>query len=89
MQLVGVAEMNPERAQKTCDLVEWPKERYSAKSFEEAAKMGPPALSKTPTSCFQSDFIDIIVDATGNPYAGVHHGKMACRYHKRHDYGQH
>ena len=40
MQLVGVAEMNPERAQKTCDLVEWPKERYSAKSFEEAAKNG-------------------------------------------------
>ena len=25
MQLVGVAELNPARAQKTCDLMEWPK----------------------------------------------------------------
>lgn len=33
MQLVGVAELNPARAQKTCDLMEWPKERYSAKTF--------------------------------------------------------
>ena len=40
MQLVGVAEMNPARAQMTCDLMEWPKERYSATSFEEAAKNG-------------------------------------------------
>lgn len=82
MQLVGVAEINPARAMKTCELVEWPKERYSAKSFEEAAKNGSTCIVDNADLLFQSDFIDIIVDATGNPYAGVHHGKMACKYHK-------
>lgn len=82
MQLVGVAEMNLARAQRTCDLVEWPRERYSAKSFEEAAKRGTTCIVENADELFRSDFIDIIVDATGNPYAGVHHGKMACRYHK-------
>ena len=82
MQLVGVAEMNPARAQKTCDLMEWPKERYSAASFEEAAKNGTTCIIESSDELIKSDFIDIIVDCTGNPYAGVHHVKMACKYHK-------
>ena len=82
MQLVGVAEMNPARAQMTCDLMEWPKERYSATSFEEAAKNGTTCIVEDADLLFKSDFIDILVDATGNPYAGVHHVKMACEYHK-------
>lgn len=82
MQLVGVAEMNPSRAQMTCDLMEWPKERYSAASFEDAAKNGTTCIVESADELIKSDFIDIIVDCTGNPYAGVHHVKMACRYHK-------
>ena len=82
MQLVGVAELNPARAQKTCDLMEWPKERYSAKSFEEAAKNGTTCIVENAEELFKSDFIDILVDATGNPYAGIRHVKLACQYHK-------
>ena len=82
MQLVGVAELNPARAQKTCDLMEWPKERYSAKTFEEAARNGTTCIVTDADELFKSDFIDILVDATGNPYAGIHNVKMACQYHK-------
>ena len=82
IQLVGVAEINPERARKTCELMEWPEERYSAKTFEDAAKNGTTCIVEDADELFKSDFIDIVIDITGNPYTGIHNVKMACEYHK-------
>jgi predicted homoserine dehydrogenase-like protein len=83
VHLVGVADLQPARAREALRHVGWPEERFGAGSLEQAAKTGTTAILEDSGALIASPFIDIIIDATGHPAAGIAH-VLACCEHKKH-----
>jgi predicted homoserine dehydrogenase-like protein len=83
MHMVGIADLQPERARKALLQVGWAQERFGAASLEQAAKNGTTAIVEEGLALIESPFIDIIIDATGHPAAGIAH-VLACCEHKKH-----
>jgi predicted homoserine dehydrogenase-like protein len=82
IHLVGVADLAPPRAQAALVNVGWAQERLQAASFEAAAKDGTTHISDDNLSLIASPFIDIVIDATGSPAAGIAHVLACCKHGK-------
>lgn len=52
-------------------------------SFEEAHKTGATAITTSSKDLIESPYIGIIIEATGNPGAGVNHS-LQCFANKKH-----
>ena len=63
-----IADLDPEKAKKTCAEVGWTAERVDATRFVEDA-----------STLMQSGEVDVVVEATGNPAAGLRHAREAIR----------
>ncbi len=83
MQMVGIADLSPDRARTSLARVGWKPEQYSATSLEEAAKTGTTVIIDNSEALIKSSQIDIIIDATGHPAAGINH-VLACCEHGKH-----
>jgi predicted homoserine dehydrogenase-like protein len=83
MHVVGIADLQPARARHALTQVGWPPERFSAATLEQAVKTGSTAIVEDSATLIASPFIDIIIDATGHPGAGIAH-VLACCEHKKH-----
>jgi predicted homoserine dehydrogenase-like protein len=83
VHLVGIADLQPARARQALAHVGWQDERFSAGSLEQAAKTGTTAILEDSSALIASPFIDIVIDATGHPGAGIAH-VLACCEHKKH-----
>jgi len=82
LHLVGVADLSPARAQAAMRRVGWADERFAAKSFEDAARMPATFVTDDSAALIASPFIDIVIDATGSPAAGIRHVLAACAHAK-------
>jgi hypothetical protein len=58
-------------------------ERTEAKSLTDALRCGGTFLTEDADVLIARDGVDVIVEATGNPAAGIQHA-LACFGHKRH-----
>lgn len=66
LQVTVIADLSPERARQSCRAVGWSEERIAATSFvEDGAEL-----------C-ASDAVDVVIDSTGSPGAGVVHALAA------------
>lgn len=83
MALVGIADLSPQRARETLARIGWPAERYSANSLADALRTGKTAIIEDSQALIAFDEIDIIIDATGHPAAGIAH-VLACCEHGKH-----
>jgi predicted homoserine dehydrogenase-like protein len=83
VHLVGIADLQAARARQALAHVGWQEERFSAGSLEQAAKTGTTAILEDSSALIASPFIDIVIDATGHPGAGIAH-VLACCEHKKH-----
>jgi predicted homoserine dehydrogenase-like protein len=83
MHVVGIADLQPARARHALSQVGWPTERFSAATLEDAARKGSTAIVEDSAALIASPFIDIIIDATGHPGAGIAH-VLACCEHRKH-----
>lgn len=83
IHLVGIADLSPPRAKAALKNVGWQEKAYSAQSLEQAAKLGNTVVIDDNMKLIKSHFIDIIIDATGSPSAGIAH-VLACCEHKKH-----
>lgn len=83
VHMVGIADLQPARARDALANVGWQEERYGATSLEEAAKNGTTAIVEDSMAMIASPFVDIIIDATGNPAVGIAH-VLACCTHGKH-----
>jgi predicted homoserine dehydrogenase-like protein len=83
IHLVGVADLSPQRAVAALRNVGWPATRLKAKSFAEAARKGSTCITDDAMALISSVEIDIIIDATGHPAAGIAH-VLACCDHGKH-----
>jgi predicted homoserine dehydrogenase-like protein len=82
VHLVGVADLSPANAQASMRRVGWPDERFQAGSLEEAARSERTFVTDDTAAMIASPFIDIVIDATGSPAAGIRHVLAACAHRK-------
>ena len=83
VHLVGVADLSASLARDALKNTGWPAERYAAVSLEEAAKTGSTFVGDDADRLIASEFVEIIIEVTGNPPAAVRHilGAFAAGKH--------
>lgn len=82
MHLVAVADLSPERACASLERVGWEAERLAAGGFAQALREGSTFLLDDPRALIAADGIEIVVEATGDPAAGITHALGCCRHGK-------
>lgn len=82
LHLVGVSDLSPANAKAAMRRVGWPDERSQATSLEEASRSQRTFVTDDTAAMIASPFIDIVIDATGSPAAGIRHVLAACAHRK-------
>ncbi len=80
--LVGVADLAPDRARAAMTAVGWPSARLEAGSFARAAAERTVHLTDDVPALIAAPEVDIVIDATGSPAAGIGHVLACCRHGK-------
>lgn len=83
MHLVAVADLSPPRAKAALKNVGWPAAQLAARSFADALKKGTTFVTDDSARMIAAPEVDIIIDATGSPSAGIRH-VLACCEHGKH-----
>ena len=83
MHLLGLADLNPKRAAESLRRVGWKDEQFAAQSFEQAFKHGTTCITDDAMALITNPHVEVIIDATGHPAAGIAH-VLACCEHKKH-----
>jgi len=83
MHLVGVADLSPPRAKASLERVGWPAAALGARSLADAAKKGSTHVHDDAFAMIASPHVDVVIDATGHPSAGIAH-VLACCEHGKH-----
>ena len=82
LHLVAIADLSPQRAQESLARVGWPGEQYAAASLNDARKHGTTFITDDAPAAIAGDAIEIVIDATGSPAAGIRHALACCKYGK-------
>jgi len=83
IHIVGIADLAPDRAKASLTRVGWTHERFGAHSFASARTSGATFVTDDASALIEAPEIEIVVDATGNPAAGIRHA-LACCAHGKH-----
>lgn len=86
MRLAGIADLSAERALASLKRTGYPAERYDetlSMSLEEGIKAGKTVVTTDSEKLISQPGIDVILEVTGNPAAGVRHALLCCE-HKKH-----
>jgi predicted homoserine dehydrogenase-like protein len=82
MHVVGVADLNVARAQDQLKTAGWPAEQYAAASLGDALKRGTTLVTEDADALIACPQIEVIVEATGVPQAGISHAMKAIAHGK-------
>jgi predicted homoserine dehydrogenase-like protein len=82
VHLVGVADLAPARAKESLERVGWPAAALGARSLADAAKKGSTHLTDDAFAMIASPHVDVVIDATGHPAAGIAHVLACCEQGK-------
>ena len=77
VHIVAIVDLNPARARSSLARVGWPEPQYRATSFEDAIARGTTYITDDALGAIASSSIEIVIDATGSPTAGIRHAS-AC-----------
>ena len=83
IHVVAVADLAPARARAALAATGWPAERFAARSCADAVKHGTTHVTHDARAVIAADETQIVVDATGDPAAGIAHA-LACCAHGKH-----
>jgi predicted homoserine dehydrogenase-like protein len=83
IQITGIADLSPDRARDSLARTGWPAGRYAAPSFSAAERSGTTFITEDTQALLAAHEIDIVIEATGDPAAGIRHalGAFAHRKH--------
>ena len=82
VHLMAVADLAPERAREALRRCSWHDEQFGAGSFAEASKRGTTFVTDDAMVLIAADGLEIVIDATGNPAAGIQHVLACCKHGK-------
>ncbi len=83
IHLVAIADLAAARARQACTRTGWPAEAVDAPTFARAARGGTTHICEDAMALIESPLVDIVIDATGSPAAGIAH-VIACCEHRKH-----
>ncbi|MGH6666182.1 MAG: Gfo/Idh/MocA family oxidoreductase, partial [Pseudolabrys sp.] len=73
MHVAGVADLDGARARNQLKTAGWPEAAYAAKSLDDAHKSRATHVTNNAAALITDPRIEVIVEATGVPHAGIHH----------------
>jgi len=73
MHVVGIADLDVTRARNQLKTAGWPSEAFTAASLDEAHKKRKTLVTESAEALIADPRIEVIVEATGVPGAGIHH----------------
>lgn len=79
----AVCDLNPDRARAALTTTGWPEDRVRAASFEDAAHDRSVRVTEDTQGLIEAPGIDVVIDATGDPVAGIRHA-LACIEARKH-----
>jgi predicted homoserine dehydrogenase-like protein len=82
LHVAAIADLRRDRAAASLARVGWPAERYAASSLGEAMDRGTTWLTEDSTAMIAGDAIEVVIDATGSPPAGIAHARAAFAHGK-------
>jgi len=82
MHLVGVADLSAERARKALASCGWDEQAYAASSLGDAFKSGRTHITQDSDALIAFPDIEVIVEATGDPKAGIRHALKVIEHGK-------
>src|SRR5258705_4970976 len=82
LHVTAVCDLAPARARESLKRVAWTAEQYAATSLAAAQKSGATFVTDDTAAVIASDAIEIAIDATGNPAAGIRHALACCKHGK-------
>ena len=82
IHLVAVVDLSPDRARASLARVGWEAPRYAAGSLDEAVRSGATCITDDAEATIASPHVDIVIDATGSPPAGIRHALLCCEHRK-------
>src|SRR5512135_593968 len=83
IHVVAVVDLAPQRAHDSLARVGWGAERFAARSIADAAEHGTTCILDDPLAAIASGEVEIVIEATGSPAAGICHA-LACCAHGKH-----
>jgi predicted homoserine dehydrogenase-like protein len=83
LHVVAIADLSPDRARAALGRAGWPAERIAARSISDAARGGGTFVGDDALAAIAAGEVDVVVEATGDPAAGVRHA-LACAAHGKH-----
>jgi Predicted homoserine dehydrogenase len=82
VQLVAVADLLPDKARAALVRTGWEADRLHAASASEAARDGTVYFCDDAQAMIAAPEVEIVIDATGSPAAGIAHVQACCRHGK-------
>ena len=82
LHIVAVADLNVERAHSQLASAGWPSEQYAAASLDDALKRRATFVTADAAAVIAHPEIEVIVEATGIPEAGIVHALKAIEHGK-------
>lgn len=79
MHLYGIADLSHDRAAAALTNSGWDIAASTTKSFAEALASGRTCLTEDSEALIRADGLDVVIDATGNPAAGIRHALLAAQ----------
>ena len=83
MHLVGIADLDPQRALESLKRVGFPFDRYEKDlklqpSLAQVTGSGRSTITSNSEELIKE--VDVVLECTGNPVAGIKHALLACKY---------
>jgi predicted homoserine dehydrogenase-like protein len=82
LHVAAVADLSPARAKESLARTGWRAEQFSAKNLAEAVNTGGAFVTDDALGVIAGDGIEVVIDATGSPAAGIGHALACCRHGK-------
>jgi predicted homoserine dehydrogenase-like protein len=77
LHVVGIADLDPQRARESLERVGWSAQEYGASSLDHAMRTGSTCITDDAAAAIASHAVEIVIDATGSPAAGIRHALLA------------
>ena len=82
IHLAAIADLAPARASEALRRTGWPERQGTAASLPDALEKGTTFITDDAPTMITAPGLDVIIDATGNPSAGIVHVLACCRHKK-------
>ena len=73
LHITGIADLDVGRAQASCSLAGWPEDQFTLGDVGSAENSGPTVIGEDASALIANPAVDVIIDATGHPSAGITH----------------